>query len=595
MDTKHLWLLLLLSLGFVSCQDWGLMDPPAGNQQLPNLTKVASYTFDDLGLDLSIGVYQGGKTPKLVADSQLDVVLELDGSYVSYQNPLQFSTLQDGISFTGWVKLNEEDPNSSLFAFGDENGNNLVFYGNSTVYYNDITISDDEFVLTPNEWHWIAFQIKADGIILNIDGNNVKTLVSGEYVSARNADGVNYSDILDFITNQASKIYFGYGAVEKPVKMWWSTVSVYKNSITEKEIARPVLRDPSEPDAGGDDEEKTITVGAEDCSSAFFTEFSPLMKHDGDCIFHYKFVNHTDGMANWNNWILAVTNGKANGEEGYKEHLILRADAYGWGDCYVQENVVSNYNWDTFTKDMEGATVDLTIKRIGANLEMDAIVTTTNGTVYNYSYTCGNVPFGEIGVFLSVEKAYLVIDPKETYTGSAWVKGVNVVGMQDCSTGWWTAFSQGITGNVGDTRLNLKFYNHTSGNENWHNYVVVVTNGTNYGDSGYAGDCEYVVLRADAYGWGTYYNSEGFINQPFTFPDPFRSQMQNAYVDMTVERTGSVITVDSNITTESGENLKYTYSSDGIPADTPLGAFLTVEGGYLEVISLSTYPFMTNE
>ena len=38
-------------LSFWACEDWGQMDPPAGNQKNPKLEQVAKITFEDKDFD----------------------------------------------------------------------------------------------------------------------------------------------------------------------------------------------------------------------------------------------------------------------------------------------------------------------------------------------------------------------------------------------------------------------------------------------------------------------------------------------------------------------------------------------------------------
>lgn len=158
-----------------------------------------------------------------------------------------------------------------------------------------------------------------------------------------------------------------------------------------------------------------VSYGQEDNTVAFWTAFTPYMTSTtADCEFHYSFTNHTDKAANWDNWILVLTNGKERGDSSYKEYFVLRADAYGWGDYATEEQratgMTNDYNWETFTSDMDGAAVDLTVTVSGGKVTMTAVTTTTAGKTYNYSYTVSGVPEGIKGTFLTMEKAHLVLD-----------------------------------------------------------------------------------------------------------------------------------------------------------------------------------------
>jgi hypothetical protein len=104
------------------------------------------------------------------------------------------------------------------------------------------------------------------------------------------------------------------------------------------------------------------TVGAEDNSTPWWSAFSNYTTVVGEGYFHYKFVNYTSGANNWNNWLLALTNGQSRTSISYKECFILRADNFGWGTYYLGDNLTSNYDWDNFKTYMNGATVEISLK-----------------------------------------------------------------------------------------------------------------------------------------------------------------------------------------------------------------------------------------
>lgn len=157
------------------------------------------------------------------------------------------------------------------------------------------------------------------------------------------------------------------------------------------------------------------TYGATDNSDAFWTSFSPYLNStSGNCTFHYSFTNYTDEGENWNNWLVVITNGGERGASGYTEYAVLRADAYGWGTYATDEQraagMASDYDWDTFKADMNGAKVDLTISIKDGKMDMTALTTTTAGKTYTYTYTVSGLPSGAKGAFLTMEKAHLVLD-----------------------------------------------------------------------------------------------------------------------------------------------------------------------------------------
>lgn len=602
MRTKFL-VVLFAVFYLCSCQDWGEMDPLAGNQQKSTLKELESYTFDDLGTDVSIGVYQGGKAPKVTVDKQLGVVLELDGGYVSYSNPLQFYTLQEAASLTGWVKLNESDEDTPIFCFSDESGDKkLIFTANSDLFYNEEKLNTNSLLLTAGEWHWFSVAVKPDSYAIYIDGVAVDGTVADDEESVATASrSVASGEVMNFMT-AASKLYFGYGSKEKPVKMWIDEVSVYKNLITEAEIEKPELPEISESEGEeNEDENSKIIVGNEDCSTGFLGAYSPIMTSQGDCIFHYKFINHTNGVNNWNNWCLVVSNGKLIGEDGYQEYAFVRADNWGWlnGDGnntieasgYPLSNTydVSN-NWTVFREEMEGAVVDLTVKRQGPRLTMHADIITKSELNWTYDWTYDGIAGGELGVFLTVDGSYLEIDSQETYVGNIYSQGSYVVGNQDNSTGWWGAHSSKML-MEGDGKIVYQFYNHTSKVEVWNNYVGVVTIGTHPTESGYSGSDELLILRADPYGWGAIYDESAI-----TIVDGMDiEKADGALVTVSFTKKGTDIVYSASLNLNGEIMIPYTYTASNFPKDQQQWAtFLTVDNCWLDIISVVTYPFFAN-
>lgn len=164
------------------------------------------------------------------------------------------------------------------------------------------------------------------------------------------------------------------------------------------------------------------TYGPEDNTAPFWKYFTPyLTSASGECTFTYSFRNYTDGAANWNNWLLVLTNGKQREESGYAEYFVLRADAYGWGTYATDElraaGMTNDYDWTTFTSDMNGAQVDLTLTISSGTAVMTAVTMTATGKKYNYSYTVSGLPAGTKGCFLTMEKAHLVLDNEQCGVG----------------------------------------------------------------------------------------------------------------------------------------------------------------------------------
>ena len=100
---QSIMLVAAILLCFSTCQDWGKWDPPAGNQIFPTLQLVSENAFDSLNVDFDLFTYQGGKLPEVAKDGELGKVLNVDGGYLRFDNPLGGVTLQSCASLTFWV------------------------------------------------------------------------------------------------------------------------------------------------------------------------------------------------------------------------------------------------------------------------------------------------------------------------------------------------------------------------------------------------------------------------------------------------------------------------------------------------------------
>lgn len=129
----------------------------------------------------------------------------------------------------------------------------------------------------------------------------------------------------------------------------------------------------------------------------------------------FKFYNYTVGTDNFKSWVLGVSN-VAHGASGYKEYVMLRND--NWENItWNNTGCTSDFNWDTFAKDMNGSLVDMIVEYAATGaFKMTAVITTTDNKVYHYSYTktITDKP-SEINVFFTGENSY--IDGSSLSTG----------------------------------------------------------------------------------------------------------------------------------------------------------------------------------
>lgn len=165
-----------------------------------------------------------------------------------------------------------------------------------------------------------------------------------------------------------------------------------------------------------------------------------------------------------------------------------------------------------------------------------------------------------------------------------------MVGDEDNSAAWWTAFSDYFTIPT-NKLLTIEFINHSSGVENWNNWNLAVINEVADRDAdNYA---EYFVLRSDAFGWGGAMVDEGYTFDidviSHNYSDiaeggsEFRATMQGAYVTIEVDHsaTGNVYVTATAVGT-NGVELVLTYQQP-VSATNDINAFLVCDGSYFEM------------
>lgn len=242
-------------LAVTSCDEWGRHDPPAGNQVTPALENVAEYSFDsEAGLDpmvFTLVANPSGKLPEIIEDSDRGDVLSLNNGYVSLKNPYSKVELQKAASFTFWLKQplfvseDEEgnetvdatlDINSPLITFENETGNGRLYVtANGCINY---AAADGEWIendpsvittgyMTRGDWHYIAIILRNDGYEWYVDGNRKVSKTVTDF---------DCSKIVSFVNHVPNMTI---GAKDNPSEWLVDNLSIYRNEITDKEIARP--------------------------------------------------------------------------------------------------------------------------------------------------------------------------------------------------------------------------------------------------------------------------------------------------------------------------------------------------------------------
>ena len=160
------------------------------------------------------------------------------------------------------------------------------------------------------------------------------------------------------------------------------------------------------------------------------------------------------------------------------------------------------------------------------------------------------------------------------------------VGSADCTSAWWTEFSDYFTISENAT-FHTQFINHTSGANNWNNWNLVVTTDDDRNGTSYA---EYFVLRSDLYGWGNSdFNLSNITSEGYDDWETFRQNMEGAVVDVTVARSGSTVNVTAVATCDDGTTYTENYTQECGTGTQNIRAFFVVDNSYLQIDPEQTY------
>ena len=172
----------------------------------------------------------------------------------------------------------------------------------------------------------------------------------------------------------------------------------------------------------------TITgtqLGAEDFTSGWWTTFSDGWEVPSGETVSKTFVNwHGAEASNWNNFVIVLQSEAVSPlekSEDCVEYAVLRADNWGWkmdGDTQLTTGdnldtlgwtVESDWNWDTFGADLQGATVTVSVTNNGDTADVECQITTASGATHFQNYKGIAINDGALGFCLTVDSSMLDI------------------------------------------------------------------------------------------------------------------------------------------------------------------------------------------
>ncbi len=135
--------------------------------------------------------------------------------------------------------------------------------------------------------------------------------------------------------------------------------------------------------------------------------------------YDFQFYNYTNEANNWSSWCLYGASAMA-GASDYTEYFGVRNDF--WDNTTASNTgCTADFDWDTFTSDMNGSLVNMTVSYTAEGVfTMTSTITTTAGKTYSYSYTktIDSNP-SSLTLFFVSEGSYI--------DGSSLTTGVNAV------------------------------------------------------------------------------------------------------------------------------------------------------------------------
>ena len=300
-------------------------------------------------------------------------------------------------------------------------------------------------------------------------------------------------------------------------------------------------------------------VGATDNSTAFWGAHSDNIKVNPGETFCTTFTNYTNGQNNWNNFVVVLC------REDNTEFAVVRADNYGWGAGYDDNPNLwvsgGQSDWGAWLAAMDGAKVDVAVTNNGdGSADVQAIMQGNDGKYYTQEYKG------------------IAIDPEDFYfrytVDGCHLEFDTVIGADDNSSPFWGAHSNMLNVPAGKTVL-TRFRNYTNGQNNWNNFVVVLTREDN---------SEYAVVRADNYGWGASYedNPNLVVSGGQSDWGAWLAAMDGAMVYVAVTNKGDG-TLDVKCIMEGTDGNTYYQSYEGIaPVDAAdVWCRFTVDGCHL--------------
>ena len=266
---------------------------------------------------------------------------------------------------------------------------------------------------------WCLLTIVADGNhYIADDGMErvaTKLYLNGDLMWEANAENMFYQGLSPEIFAGADGLegHIGINYWDTTYKGFIDELYIYNAALTDGQVKtlfeegnppeKPVAPEydagsaepePAEPEplpAAPVDASAIATLGTPERVLGWWTDHTDGYELADGATVKFKLNNYSDGVNNWDNFILAFTNTavkadttpSADNYDGYAEYAVIRADAFGWGDASYAGEFTTSWgdDWAGWLALMTDAEVDIAITRAGGEVNVDFTFTGADGTV----------------------------------------------------------------------------------------------------------------------------------------------------------------------------------------------------------------------
>lgn len=362
------------------------------------------------------------------------------------------------------------------------------------------------------------------------------------------------------------------------------------------------------------DENALETIGNTDLNAGFWTDWTSAYEIPEGVTRVFKLNNFSSGLETWHNYVMVFTNEASQvhtdpntASDSHKEWAAIRADAYGWMGGVNSNDQADKFgftwnwgNWDSWkTVSMVDADVTVEVKREGSIL---------NITAHNKDYNgLDNMMTAKVETEMAAEDpCYMLFTCEGSYVELLSVEdGVDIkadsnaitaLGNTTFGLAFWSEFTDAYELADGATKT-VKLNNYSSGEQNYHNFLVAFTNTKTTADKipsadNYDGYAEYAVIRADKYGWTPTVNPIPAENFEASWEDwaEWLDAMRAAKVTLVITRNGDEIVMNATMVGRNGKEYtcKTTITAEvsGLTADAPCYFAILGEQAFIELMSV---------